>query len=160
MIFSVETNSASQTKRVAKKLARLLRVGDVLLLSAQLGAGKTTFVQGLAQGLGIKEELSSPTFVLVQSLSGRLMLHHMDFYRLSKKDVLAVGLSDYFSEGGEIDPGVVAIEWPERGPNIYPKNHLRITLRIKANTKARESPFEARGAGLLPLCTLLRATKG
>ena len=96
---------------VARELAATLRAGDVLLLSGELGAGKTAFVRGLAQGLGIDEdEVSSPTFTLVHEYrGGRLTLYHVDLYRLERAATDDLGLD----EMGVAD-GVLAIEWPDR----------------------------------------------
>lgn len=96
---------------VARQVASTLSAGDVLLLSGELGAGKTAFVRGLAQGLGIDaDEVSSPTFTLVHEYrGGRLRLYHVDLYRLERAATDDLGLD----EMGVAD-GVLAIEWPDR----------------------------------------------
>src|SRR5262245_64938273 len=96
---------------VERRMAASLSAGDVLLVSGQLGAGKTAFVRGLAQGLGIEEdEVSSPTFTLVHEYrGGRLTLYHVDLYRLERAATDDLGLD----EMGVAD-GVLAIEWPDR----------------------------------------------
>ena len=96
---------------VARQVAASLSAGDVLLLSGDLGAGKTAFVRGLAQGLGINEdEVSSPTFTLVHEYrGGRLTLYHVDLYRLDRAATDDLGLDEL----GVAD-GVLAIEWPDR----------------------------------------------
>ena len=103
--------SESDTLSVARELAATLRAGDVLLLSGDLGAGKTTFVKGLAAGLGIDPgEVSSPTFTLLHEYrGGRLTLYHADLYRLDTAATDDLGLD----ETGVRD-GVLAIEWPDR----------------------------------------------
>ena len=105
------THSEEETQRVARDLAAGLKAGDVLLLSGNLGAGKTTFVRGLAEGLGIDpREVSSPTFTIVHEYrGGRLTLYHADLYRLERTATEDVGLE----EMGAAD-GVLAIEWPDR----------------------------------------------
>ena len=105
------SRSEDETIALARELAHQLRAGDVLLLSGGLGAGKTAFVRGLAEGLGIEpSEVSSPTFTLVHEYrGGRLTLYHADLYRLDRADVEDLGLE----EMGVAD-GVLAIEWPER----------------------------------------------
>ena len=105
------THSEDETAAVARAMAAGLRAGDVLLLSGNLGAGKTAFVRGLAEGLGIDpREVSSPTFTLVHEYrSGRLPLVHVDLYRLDRAELDEIGLDpDLAAEG------VVAIEWAER----------------------------------------------
>ena len=96
---------------VARQVAASLSAGDVLLLSGDLGAGKTAFVRGLAQGLGInQDEVSSPTFTLVHEYrGGRLTLYHVDLYRLDRAATDDLGLDEL----GVAD-GVLAIEWPDR----------------------------------------------
>lgn len=105
------TASTAETEDVAERLAAGFRGGEVVLLSGELGAGKTAFVRGLARGLGADpEEVASPTFVLLTSYPGRLALHHADLYRL-------LGNGDDAELGLEELPGprgVLAVEWAER----------------------------------------------
>ena len=105
------THSEAETHAVARALAATLRPGDVLLLEGNLGAGKTTFVRGLAEGLGIDPaEVSSPTFTLVHEYrGGRLLLVHADLYRLAHGATDELGLEELREDGG-----VLAIEWPDR----------------------------------------------
>lgn len=105
------TQSEGDTQAVASELAAGLEPGDVLLLSGDLGAGKTAFVRGLAAGLGIDpDEVSSPTFTLVHEYrGGRLTLYHADLYRLKAATTEELGLEEPGVAGG-----VVAIEWPDR----------------------------------------------
>jgi tRNA threonylcarbamoyladenosine biosynthesis protein TsaE len=107
----VTTSSEDETMQVARQLAASLDAGAVVLLHGTLGAGKTAFVRGLADGLGIDPELvNSPTFTLLQEYrGGRLTLHHADLYRLDRADLSELGL-----DAREIEAGVLAIEWPER----------------------------------------------
>jgi tRNA threonylcarbamoyladenosine biosynthesis protein TsaE len=103
--------SESETHAIARELAASLRAGDVLLLAGDLGAGKTTFVKGLAAGLGIDpDDVSSPTFTLLHEYrGGKLTLYHADLYRLDRTATEDLGLE----EAGVRD-GVLAIEWPDR----------------------------------------------
>jgi tRNA threonylcarbamoyladenosine biosynthesis protein TsaE len=105
------THSEDETAGVARELAALVRAGDVILLSGNLGAGKTAFVRGLAAGLGIDpEEVSSPTFTLVHEYrGGRLTLYHADLYRLDRVATEDLGLEEM-----GVSDGVLAIEWPDR----------------------------------------------
>jgi tRNA threonylcarbamoyladenosine biosynthesis protein TsaE len=105
------TQSEEETQTVARGLAAQLKPGDVVLLSGELGAGKTAFVRGLAAGLGIDPEaVSSPTFTLVHEYrGGRLTLYHADLYRLDKAATEELGLEEI----GVAD-GVLAVEWPDR----------------------------------------------
>jgi tRNA threonylcarbamoyladenosine biosynthesis protein TsaE len=105
------SRSEQETATVARALAEELRAGDILLLSGNLGAGKTAFVRGLAEGLGIDpREVSSPTFTLVHEYrGGRLTLYHVDLYRLDRAATDDLGLEEL-----GVRDGVLAIEWPDR----------------------------------------------
>jgi len=107
----VVTTSETETQTLAREFASTLAAGDVLLIAGELGAGKTTFVRGLAEGLGIDpREVSSPTFTLLHEYrGGRLALYHADLYRLDRTATEDLGLE----ETGVRD-GVLAIEWPDR----------------------------------------------
>ena len=108
--MTVITKSPEQTELLGKKLAELLRPGDVIAYYGDLGAGKTAFTRGLAAGLGIREAVTSPTYTIVNEyLSGRMPLFHFDMYRLSSSDELFdIGWEDYLARGG-----VCAVEWSE-----------------------------------------------
>jgi tRNA threonylcarbamoyladenosine biosynthesis protein TsaE len=109
-VSSVTTSTEDETAGVGERLAATLGAGDVVLLYGELGAGKTAFVRGLARGLGAApDEVSSPTFTLVQEYRGRLVLYHVDLYRLEPREVDDLGLEELVSSDG-----VVAIEWAER----------------------------------------------
>ena len=105
------TRSEQETAAIAKTLADELQAGDVLLLSGNLGAGKTAFVRGLAEGLGIHpRDVSSPTFTLVHEYrGGRFTLYHVDLYRLDRAATDDLGLDEL-----GVRDGVLAIEWPDR----------------------------------------------
>jgi tRNA threonylcarbamoyladenosine biosynthesis protein TsaE len=112
------TYSEGDTQKIARELAATLRAGDVLLLSGDLGAGKTTFVRGLAEGLGVDpREVSSPTFTLVHEYrGGRLRLYHADLYRLDRAATNDLGLEEI-----GVKDGVLAIEWPDRLTHDLPE---------------------------------------
>lgn len=123
MTLSLVTHSADETQAAGEQLAAHLCPADVILLSGPLGAGKTTFCQGIARGLGITGPVTSPTFTLVNEYVGRLPLYHLDFYRLERPDEPEeLGFDDYFF--GE---GVTVAEWPERVRGL-PADHLRVLL--------------------------------
>ena len=108
--MTVITKSPEQTELLGKKLAELLRPGDVIAYYGDLGAGKTAFTRGLAAGLGIREAVTSPTYTIVNEyLSGRMPLFHFDMYRLgSSEELFDIGWEDYLARGG-----VCAVEWSE-----------------------------------------------
>lgn len=120
--------SLAATQAFGHQLGRGLQPGAVILLSGDLGAGKTTLVQAIAQGLGIAEPVNSPTFVLLNEyLTGRSPLYHFDLYRLEPAGVAGLDPELYW-EGFEVEPGIVAIEWAERLPAL-PGDRLDINLR-------------------------------
>lgn len=117
----------SATVQLGKYLAQLLKPKTVILLFGDLGAGKTTLVQGIGAGLGIKEAIVSPTFSLINEYpEGKIPLYHLDLYRLSQGEVESLGIENYW-EGIEVEPGVTVIEWAERLPYL-PADYLTITL--------------------------------
>ena len=121
---------------MAREFAATLRAGDVVLLSGDLGAGKTAFVRGLAGGLGANpDDVSSPTFTLVHEYrGGRLPLYHADLYRLQRTTIEELGLDER-----AVDQGVLAIEWPER--LTYPITGAAVVeLRI-TDDQSRELTF-------------------
>jgi tRNA threonylcarbamoyladenosine biosynthesis protein TsaE len=145
------THNAKETRAFAARLATQVQRGDLLLLHGDLGAGKTTFAQGLAEGLGIAAGVTSPTFTLVQEYrGGRLPLYHFDLYRLGGPDeVFDLGFFDYLEQGG-----VVVVEWPERLGESLPDERLDITLSA-AGEAERTITLLARGARHTQLLTAL-----
>lgn len=138
LVFS--SRSAAETKSLGRRLASLLKPGDRLGLRGPLGAGKTTFVQGLAKGLGCREVPSSPTFVLAQSYHGRMTVHHLDFYRVQEREILGMGLEDFYR-----DEAVTAIEWIERAPHLLPAERLDVVFSYTA-AGSRKISFAPRGS--------------
>jgi tRNA threonylcarbamoyladenosine biosynthesis protein TsaE len=110
---TITSQSEARTSEAGRDLARTLEAGAIVLLTGDLGAGKTAFVRGMAEGLGADPDgVTSPTFTLVQEYrDGRLPLFHVDLYRLSPVEVADLGLDELALEGG-----VTAIEWPDRLP--------------------------------------------
>jgi tRNA threonylcarbamoyladenosine biosynthesis protein TsaE len=118
------------------RLARELRRGDVIALSGELGAGKTALVKGVARGLGIAVEVTSPTFTLIHEYGGgRLALYHIDLYRIdSVPQALAIGIEDYLN-----GTGVTVIEWAERIASLLPPHTTRIRIEsLGENTRRIE----------------------
>jgi tRNA threonylcarbamoyladenosine biosynthesis protein TsaE len=124
MTLAVETTGVDQTRALAASLAELARPGDVLLLAGELGAGKTAFAQGFAAGLGVKEPVTSPTFTLVRTYTGRLRLHHVDVYRLEHlQEALDLGLAEMVD-----DDAVTLVEWGDAvAPAVSPE-FLEVSL--------------------------------
>lgn len=129
------------TLNAAEKLGTLLQPYDVILLNGDLGAGKTTFTQGLARGLAIKRPIKSPTFTLIREYqTGRLPLYHMDMYRLENAAANDLDLSDYFAQ-----PAVIVIEWSQFISEQLPAQYLQIELQYLGLTQ-RQLVAQAVGA--------------
>lgn len=120
------TSSEQETKELAKNLARKINRG-IIALSGDLGAGKTTFAQGFAKGLGIKNRIISPTFILIrqhQIPKSKKNLYHIDLYRLGKNtDIKELGIEDLFTI-----ENIVLIEWADKIKNLLPKNTVYINI--------------------------------
>lgn len=119
---------AEATRSLGTYLGQSLSAGSVVLLSGDLGTGKTTLVQGIGEGLGITEPIVSPTFTLINEFTaGRLPLYHLDLYRLQPEEVTGLNLESYW-EGLDVPLGIVAIEWSER--LLYkPPSYLDVVFR-------------------------------
>lgn len=123
MTSEILSSSEEETSAVGERLSASLRAGDVILLYGELGAGKTAFVRGLARGLGASEDdVSSPTFTLIQEYAGRLTLYHVDLYRLEPQEIPDLGLEELV-----LGDGVVAIEWADRWPG-RPDDVVEVTI--------------------------------
>ena len=133
MARTITTSSEDETAAVGRALASTLSAGDVLLLHGDLGAGKTAFVRGLAEGLGVsRDAVSSPTFTLIQEYrGGRLPLFHVDLYRIEDpREFDELGLDEIAEEG------VLAIEWAERLPSP-PLNATRVSIEHAGESERR-----------------------
>lgn len=119
----IHTSSVEETQRFAFKLAKYLQAGDIITLSGDLGAGKTSFTQGLARGLGVKRHVNSPTFTIIKEYEGeKLPLFHMDTYRLDD-EAEELGFDEYFN-----GDGVTVVEWPEKIAAQLPKQKLHVNI--------------------------------
>lgn len=139
--MKIVSNSAKETKDIAQKLAKFLLPGNVIALVGNLGSGKTTFVKGLAAGLGCREsDVLSPTFVLMHQYQGRLTLNHFDLYRL--KDIRQLedtGYEEYF-----YGSGITVIEWADKIKESLPKEYLEVKFLTQGGYK-RLLKFTDRG---------------
>lgn len=125
------SNSFEETVKIGIEYAKTLSKGDIVLLEGDLGAGKTAFTKGIAKGLGINKEILSPTYAYMNDYSG--ILYHYDCYRLSSgEDAEALGLTDYFYQGG-----ICVIEWSENIKDVLPKNAKKVTIE-KLDENKRE----------------------
>ena len=131
------TNSPIETEKVGEALGKILQPGSILAYEGDLGAGKTAFTRGLARGLGAKEQVTSPTYTIVNEyLSGRMPLFHFDMYRLASSDDLwDIGWEDYLERGG-----VCAVEWSENVDDAM-ENAIYVTI-YKTGEESRRIVIE------------------
>lgn len=124
------SKSESDTYKIAAEFAATLNGGEIVLLSGELGAGKTAFVKGLAAALGITDEVTSPTFTLMNVYRGALKLYHFDVYRLhSGEEAYAAGLTEFFGEAGSVS----CIEWWENVADAIVGDTIKITINYLEN---------------------------
>ena len=146
-----EVGSVEETWALAKRLAAELKSGDIVCLEGDLGAGKTTFTQGLAAALGVPGRVNSPTFCIVQEHRAEELttgtrhqspitnhyLVHMDLYRLhNEDDVIAIGWEDYLAEGA-----ILVVEWPERAGSLIPPDARHIVFTHLDGDESRRIVF-------------------
>jgi len=136
------SSSSEGTKRIAEAIGRLLEPRSYICLHGELGAGKTTFVQGLAAGLGVPDKyITSPSFALINVYAGRMPFYHADLYRLSgPEDLEETGFLELPGEGA------AAVEWPERAGAMLPADRLDITIEYEEEG-GRSLVFAAHGIG-------------
>lgn len=129
------TNSSEETEKLGEEFAKELIGGDIICLYGNLGSGKTTFVKGLAKGLGIKSRIISPTFVLIrQHRINFKFLYHIDLYRLENgEDIKGLGLEDLFKDKNSI----IVIEWAEKLGELLPENRIDIFFEILNEEKRK-----------------------
>lgn len=129
------STSREETEKFAQKFAKTLRAGDVVLLDGDMGAGKTVFAKGVAKGLGIEEEVTSPTYAYMNDYDGRLF--HYDCYRIeSVAQAESLGLADYFDMGG-----ICLIEWAQNIAPLLPKYVKKVAIK-KLDENRREIVLE------------------
>jgi len=153
--FSVRSASEAATLALGEAWGRAAAEGDLWLLSGDLGAGKTTLVRGVARGLGVASGVRSPSFALHLTYPGRLVLHHLDLYRVTDpRDLDELGLEDLLGR-----EGLVVVEWGERLGELAPPQAVRIRLR-DAGPEARVLEVTGPAERLVPLADAAGATLG
>ncbi|MFN2525577.1 MAG: tRNA (adenosine(37)-N6)-threonylcarbamoyltransferase complex ATPase subunit type 1 TsaE [Actinomycetota bacterium] len=153
----VTTQSPDETRILGAALGPLLLPGDVVSLGGELGAGKTTLVQGIAAALGVQRQVTSPTFTIVHEYEGRYPIMHLDVYRLNSiQEVLDLGFDEL------LDPGaILLLEWGEAVGPLLPKRYLEIDIRRSADGRPEnERPFMFRPHGVewIPKLQAMRDT--
>ncbi len=138
MTLSLHTTSREQTIQLGQKIGSKLQKGDILAMQGTLAAGKTTITKGIALALGIKEDITSPTFCLISEYEGKMPLYHMDVYRLDgTEDFINLGVDDMLYGNG-----VCIIEWSEKIMDELPKSTIVIKLEPVGNTDERNITIE------------------
>lgn len=126
------SESTEQTKQIGESLSSGLTAGSVVCLYGELGAGKTTFIKGLAKGLGIEGPVISPTYVLLRQYGNSTDLYHIDLFRIESIDeFFEAGLDEYLLT----EEGIVAIEWAGRVKDILPRDRVDVRMNIKENRR-------------------------
>lgn len=139
--MEIVSTAPEQSFSFGRQLGQLLQEGSVLCLIGDLGAGKTLLVQGIAQGLGLNEEITSPTFTVMNVYEGTIPVYHFDLYRLeSPEQLVDIGFDEYTNGGG-----IAIIEWPDKFPGFMPDSYLRIEL-IKTGDNDRLIKVSPQGA--------------
>jgi tRNA threonylcarbamoyladenosine biosynthesis protein TsaE len=140
--LTFNSQSPDQTQLLGSCLGKLARKADVLLLTGELGTGKTCLVQGIARGLNVEEYAFSPSFVILRQYHGRLPLYHIDLYRLDSLDeIVGLGLEDYF-----YGDGVCVIEWAEKAQQLVPPDNLLLSMNyVPASPRERSIHLKPQG---------------
>ena len=131
------TTSAGETISLGERIGKSLKPNDIVALIGDLGAGKTTLIQGMAKGLEVENWVTSPTFTLINEFKGRLDLYHVDLYRINSiEEAMDIAIEEYFTRGG-----VTVIEWAEKIKPLLPEETIEINIKIKSEN---EREFEVR----------------
>ena len=129
--IKIISNNQEETKQLAKKFANFLSKGDIVVLTGELGAGKTKFVEGFLENFNLQNEISSPTFNIVNEyISSEKNIYHFDVYRLEDSDEFyAIGGEEYFEKG------ICLIEWGELISDVLPKDYIHVTIHKDSNNE-------------------------
>ena len=148
----LHTSTPGETRRIGERIGRRLRAGDVVLLSGELGAGKTVLAQGIGRGMGVRDTIKSSSFVIMNEYDGAsLRLFHADLYRLEDpQQVAELALDELASRG------VLVVEWPERAPGELPDERLVVRLSYDS-AKGRAIEIEGDGERYVALASALAA---
>ena len=129
--MTIDTQSEAETASLGRRLGEVCPPGTLIALEGDLGAGKTRFAKGLAAGLGVAEEVTSPTFVLMNLYEGRLRLAHLDLYRLEAPDLASLGFFDVLPDS------VAVVEWAEKAEGSMPSDRLTVKFEVTGETSRR-----------------------
>lgn len=153
--FILTTMKPEETRALGRALAPFLSPGTVLGLKGELGAGKTTLIQGICEGLGVSEKVVSPTFVLMHIYKGKIPIYHFDLYRLEPKDFPELGWDEFLESDG-----VGMLEWIDRAEGNFPFPHLEIAIDYGSAPDSRTFEFTPRGKSFPWLGELISRVSG
>ncbi len=139
-MMTITCTTPTETLSLGRRLAGLVRPGDVLVLSGELGCGKTLFTSGLAEGLGVEDRVTSPSFVLVKRYDGFIPLIHADVYRLG-----SMAEFDDLDLDEQLDDGVLVVEWGAAVRTALPQSHLEVRFEVRRD-ESRVLTFLPRGS--------------
>lgn len=135
------SNSIEETEEIGYRLGRFLERGDMVCLTGDLGAGKTTISKSIALGLDVHEAVTSPTFTIIHEYDGRLPLYHFDVYRINNiEEMYDIGYEEYFYGNG-----VCIVEWASQIEELIPQEHLWIDIKLGDGLNSRELYFTGTG---------------
>ena len=130
-VLVLQSFEPARTQAIGESIGAQARPGDVVLLIGDLGAGKTCLTQGILWGLGSKDHVRSPTFVLIMEHAARIPLYHADLYRLEQgSDLNGVGLEEYLQ-----GDGLCVVEWADRAPGVFPNDRLEVSIEQDENQR-------------------------
>ncbi|MFP4015769.1 MAG: tRNA (adenosine(37)-N6)-threonylcarbamoyltransferase complex ATPase subunit type 1 TsaE [Halanaerobiales bacterium] len=139
-VLYITTNSEEETHNIGQQIGSMVEPGQIILLSGKLGAGKTILTQGICDGLGVDEDVTSPTYNLINEYEGDLTVYHMDLYRLEEEeDLYDLGIEDYLESDG-----IIIIEWPDLVYDLIPPDFIYIKIGVEEK-EVRKISFEAEG---------------
>ena len=128
MDLTIITKSPEDTQKLGKEISKLIKPGDLLAFYGELGAGKTCLIQGISQGLEVKDYVVSPSFTIINEYKGKIPVYHFDLFRLINiEEIIDLGYEEYFY--GE---GLSVIEWAKKIEKFLPKDHLKINIQFKS----------------------------
>lgn len=140
-MYRIISKSTDDTERIGEQIAKRLCGNEIIALFGGLGMGKTAFTRGLCRGLGVNDDVSSPTFALVNEYHGKHNIYHFDMYRVTSwDDLYSTGFFDY------LDKGILVIEWSENIEGALPENAIRINISMGNNDDERT--FEIEGVDI------------
>jgi len=144
----IKTKDSKETIAIGKKIGECLLPGDIVLITGELGAGKTTLIKGIAKGLNIDLNIKSPSFVIVSEYSGKYKLYHIDLYRVDGEEIYNLGLSEF------LENGVVCIEWADKLKKRF-NNIENIKIDIEILNEERMIEIILNGDEVIDRCIVL-----